>query len=475
MSGTRRIVIVDDEPSICWGLTRLLRQSGYEIEALASAEEALPAIRERGADLVLMDVRLPGMDGLAALEQIRRDGHAMPVVVITAFGDLRTAVEALEHGAIEYLTKPFDLGQVRTVIDRVFGALKHAQASAAPAARSDPLADELLGRSGAMQGVFKRIALAAPAEIPVLITGESGTGKELVARAIHRHSHRADKPLLTVNLAALSPSLIESELFGHVRGAFTGAETSRKGLLELAHGATLFFDEVGDVPLFVQVKLLRVLEQHEVMPIGDATPRPCDFRVIAATHRDLASEIRRGRFRQDFYFRLAGFDIPVPPLRARTEDIGVLANHFLTRSGQPNQPSSTLTAGAVRALEARPWFGNVRELRSVIERAALMARGLPITPAHLAPFTSVSHAAEAEAASTLAEAVRQWACRELEDDAEIRDLYARFRTESERVLFDEVMERTDQNQRAAARILGLHRQTLRKKLHRLHGTRNEED
>ncbi len=323
------VLIVDDEESICWGLERLLTETGHEVSVAASAEEGLASVDRRPPDLVVLDVRLPGMDGLSAMRHFADHAGQVPIVVITAFGNLDVAVRAMQQGAFDYLPKPFDLEQAAAVIDRALAhrALPEARLAAVPPGGGE----ELLGQSPAMQEVFKRIALVAPTDSSVLITGESGTGKELVARAIHRHSARGAKPFVPIHLASLSPTLVESELFGHVRGAFTGAQDSRQGLLELADGSTVFFDEAGDIPPGVQVKLLRVLEQHEVTPVGSAAARATSFRVIAATNRDVHSG-EESPLRRDLFYRLAAFEIALPPLRERIEDIPLLAEQFLKRS-----------------------------------------------------------------------------------------------------------------------------------------------
>ncbi len=284
------ILIVDDEESICWALRRLLTESGHRVTVASSAEEAFEHVGRDGPHLMMLDIRLPGMDGLEALDRLRRLMPDLPIVIMTAFGSLATAVRALGHGAFDYLIKPFDLDQAAAVVSRAMTRPTETAPTAAGGAVA-AVEDELLGRSAAMQEVFKRIALVARTDASVLITGESGTGKELVARAIHRHSLRAATPLVPVNLAALSPTLVESELFGHASGSFTGATGDRQGLLELADGGTVFFDEAGDIPTSVQVKLLRVLEQDEVTPVGATEPRRSKFRVIAATNRDLRGEI----------------------------------------------------------------------------------------------------------------------------------------------------------------------------------------
>jgi two-component system nitrogen regulation response regulator GlnG len=459
---TSKILIIDDEEAICWGLKRLLEEAGHTVRTVASAEQGIEVAATYHPDLVVLDVRLPGMDGLTAMQHIQEAAGAVPIIVITAFGNLDTAVNAMGGGAVDYLTKPFELERATAVIQRVLKGSRIPAPQAGNAGQAAGLAMELLGDSPAMQEVFKRIALVAQSDLPVLITGESGTGKELVARAIHRHSARSDKPFLSVNLASLSPTLIESELFGHVRGAFTGAGDSRKGLLELGHEATVFFDEVGDIPPGVQVKLLRVLEQQEVVPVGDAAGKPCDFRVIAATNRNLPEEIVAERFRRDFYFRLAGFEIHLPPLRERVEDIPLLAEHFLNTGRVPRQPGTTLTAEVIAELQRRPWVGNVRELRSAVEHASLVARGLPVAPEHL-PQPQLASVAGSEA-SQMRQMVRMWALARLDRSDLPDNLYDQLLAEIEPVLFDTVLEATSQNRAAAASILGIHRQTLRKKL-----------
>ncbi len=459
------VLIVDDEESICWGLSRLLQSEGHEASVASSAEEALERIAESPPDLIVMDVRLPGMDGLAAMRQLRAQGDEVPIVVITAFGNLETAVGAMKAGAIDYLPKPFDLEQAATVIRRALCRTKRGNAATDTA--SKPLAnrseEELLGQSSVMQEVFKRIALVAPTDVSVLVTGESGTGKELVARAIHRHSSRSSKPFIPVNLASLSPLLVESELFGHVRGAYTGADNSRVGLLELADGATVFFDEMGDVPPSVQVKLLRVLEQHEVTPVGDTRPRPCNFRMIAATNRDLVQCLQEGTFRRDLYFRLASYEISLPALRERPEDIPVLVERFLQTAKLP-QGAAAFTKSALEEMQRRPWPGNVRELRNAVEHAAIMARGLAIGPEHLPASRDLDARPPSDVTSQLRTAVRNWATVRLSAEGASGSIYEQFLLNVEPALFDRVLESTLQNRAAAAEILGIHRATLRKKM-----------
>jgi two-component system nitrogen regulation response regulator GlnG len=456
----KHVLIIDDEEAVCWALQRALAREGHSADVAASAEQGLALADGRRPDAVVLDVRLPGMDGLTALGQFRERFPGVPVVVVTAFGDLPTAVRAVEGGAFEYLTKPFDLQQALDVLGR---ALRRPAPAPAPAADEGPAPapEEVVGRGPAMQAVFKRVALVAPRDASVLITGESGTGKELIARAVHRYSARRDRPFLPVHVASLNPNLVESELFGHTRGAFTGATQARPGLLALADGGTVFLDEVADIPPPVQVKLLRVLEQGEVLPVGGTQPQRLDIRVLAATHQDLGRCVAEGRFRHDLFFRLNVFRVELPPLRERPEDVGPLAEHFLRRFEPRALP---LPPATLRFLQGLPWFGNVRELRNALEHAAIVARGGPLLPEHFPVFTADPSAASP--AGRLAAAVRTWLADRVRaaGGAAPADLYAELLRVVEPPLLDEVLGRLHGNRWVAAQWLGLNRATVRKKL-----------
>lgn len=458
-----RLLVVDDEPSICWALKRLGQSLGHEVVTAASAEQALELAASQAPDAVVLDVRLPGMDGLTAMQHLRRQNRELPIVIMTAYGDLRTAVEAVRQGAFEYLIKPFDLQTAERAVRRALAN----DVPPAPRVRAENTAG-LVGRSPGMQEVFKRIALAAASEANVLVCGESGTGKELAARAIHRYSGRADGPFVAVNLAAISPALAESELFGHARGAFTGAEREHVGLLQQADGGTLFLDEVADIPPAAQVKLLRVLEHGEVLPVGAAHSVKSDFRVVSATHQELLAQIRDGRFRHDFYFRLAAFRIDLPPLRQRPEDIRELAEHFLSLAVAPGESPPSFSADALQQLQQRPWYGNVRELRNAVEHAVIVARGGSIEPDHLPlpapPVWPESTAAASLPQERLAELVRQWAESRLGQSAEEGQLYETLLRTVEPPLLAAALDRSRGQCAGAARLLGLHRTTLKKKL-----------
>ncbi len=455
-----RLLIVDDEPTICWGLSRLAREMGHEAAIASSAETAFTLAAKGTFDAVMLDVRLPGLDGIAAAPRLRQLLGEAPIVIMTAYGNLDTAVAAVRSGAFEYLIKPFDLAAAERVIQR---ALRPRTVQPAATIDHAEAVDDLVGAAPAMQQVFKHIALAAGSDACVLIHGASGTGKELVARAIHKFSARNSGPFVAVNLASLSPTLAESELFGHVRGAFTGADQPRVGLIEQAHGGTLFLDEVAEIPLALQVKLLRVLEEGELTPVGSNETRQSDFRVVSATHQDLARCVGEGRFRHDVFFRLNTFSIELPALKARGDDIELLANHFLSRLARKSgQPTARLTPEAVVELKQRAWHGNVRELRNVIEHATILARGELIGVDHLPPHAPPI--GPHDAMPSVAAVVRDWAQRQFNSNPEADELYQRMLELVEPPLLEVALEHHRGQQTAAARSLGLHRMTLRKKI-----------
>jgi two-component system nitrogen regulation response regulator GlnG len=452
-----RILVVDDEESICWSFRELLTEEGHQVETSASAEDALRLASAHAYDAVVLDIRLPGMDGLKALPQLRKRLGNAPIVVMTAFGDLDTAVRAVEAEAFDYLVKPFDLDRASAVVARALESSKSPRSAAVATPHGDPA---MIGASPAMHELFKAIAMVASSDVPVLITGESGTGKELVARALHRYGTRKLGPFVPVSLPALSPTLVEAELFGHAKGAFTGASGDRKGVFELAHGGTVLLDEIGDASPGLQVKLLRVLEHREVTPVGDARPRSVDLRVVAATHRPLPDLVASGAFREDLYFRLAAFPIRVPSLRERVEDIPALASFFL-RKVRPSG-DMTLSDDVLSTLRSSPWPGNVRELRNAIEHAAILARSGPIRPEHLPP--PGMGAGPLMNASSLASSIAAWtSSQEMGTDA---DLHSRLLSEVEPPLLRAVLARCGGNRAAAAQVLGMDRATLRQKLRR---------
>jgi two-component system nitrogen regulation response regulator GlnG len=469
------IQIIDDEEPIAWALRRAFERAGHRVGVAATAEDGLSQARRAPPDVVFLDVRLPGMDGLTALAKLRDAAPRAAVVVMTAHGNLNTAVKAVEGGAFDYLAKPFDLDQALDAAKRATdrGRDEPEDSHSRPAREDDTSPDAIVGRGPGMQTVFRRIALVAPTDACVLVTGESGTGKELVARAVHAHSPRRDRPFLPVHVAALNPNLVESELFGHVKGAFTGADRAKPGLLSLAAGGTVFLDELGDIPLPVQAKLLRVLERKEVVPVGGSNPQPVDVRIVSATHADLSAAVRDGRFRADLFFRLNVYPIHLPPLRDRTDDLPLLAEHFLRRIGTAN-PAAVLPADTLAFLKARPWPGNVRELRNALEHAAIEARGGPLRPEHFPDPTDTA------AAGTVADRLRSLVAEWVRDKVratpgEPADLYQSLLDAVEPAVLDEVLRQLNGNRLAAARWLGLARATVRKMIRKYHPESGEQD
>jgi DNA-binding NtrC family response regulator len=372
------VLVVDDDLTFRLSTAELLRQDGHQVVAAGSSSEALAILAERKFDLILLDLRMPGVDGLGLTEALRKWGEGTPILMISGFGTVDAAVQALQLGADDFLTKPVEpdvlAARVASLLER-----RPRAAAAAGAPRG------LIGRSPAMREVFVAIAAVAPAETTVLVTGETGTGKELVARAIHEASPRCGKPFVAVNSAALAPGLVESELFGHIRGAFTGAIRDKQGVFQAAGGGTVFLDEIGDVTPAVQYRLLRVLQEREVTPVGAVRPVPVDVRVIAATNRDLRAEVAAGRFREDLFYRLNVFRIALPPLRDRRADIPLLAEYALERLSGRGLRTERLVCSplAMRLLQAYAWPGNVRELFSILESAALRAGEGRIDAQHL--------------------------------------------------------------------------------------------
>ncbi len=458
------VLVVDDEPSICWAFERMLMADGHEVLTASSAEEGLEIARLRQPHLVMLDVRLPNEDGISALPKfIAATGN--PVVVMTAFGDLETAVNAVKNGASEYLIKPFSLDEAQRVCNNALTLRSEKLNTESPVSTS-PSNHQMIGRSPAIQQAFRQIALVAGSNLSVLVTGETGTGKELVAAAIHQHSLRVAKPYLPIAPVALNPDLIESELFGHVAGSFTGASVDRAGLFETAEGGTVFLDEIGDLPQATQVKLLRVLEQGEFTRVGETTARKCDVRIIAATHRDVHQAVLDGKFREDLFYRLNGVQIHLPPLRQRTEDISPLCTHFLQKLDYRN-PESAISEGLEAELANRSWHGNVRELRNAVHHATVVARGRRLSITDFPDAQPGRMTIAENDASQLETQVKKWLSGQKLSQNE-GGLYDRAIDAIEPVLFRFVLEQCNGNRAKAAELLGIHRGTLRDKL-RKHG------
>ncbi len=438
---SERILVVDDDRSIRETLEQHLDRSGYEVATAPSAEEALGQLAEFEPGLVVTDVRMPGMDGIEFLKRVRSEVADLDVIVITAFDDMKTAVSAMKAGAYDYLVKPLDLDQIDLLFQRCFrdrSLRMRAQQLSAEASDGHELSS-LVGHDSAMVEIYKLIGVLAENRATVLVRGETGTGKECIARAIHFNSPQAEEPFVAVNCTALTESLLESELFGHVRGAFTGAVEGHKGYFELAGEGTVFLDEIGDMGAELQGKLLRVLEQQEFYPVGAERPHVTKARVMAATHRPLEDLVRQGNFREDLYFRFKVVEIFVPALRERRGDIAVLAEHLLAKtSAKLHKEIGGISRDAMQRLGSYDWPGNVRELENALTRAAVLARGPVIGVEHL----TLGPAQSAASPKGLGES---------EDDS----LYA-----AEAAHVQRILERTRGNKRQAARILGISRPRL---------------
>jgi DNA-binding NtrC family response regulator len=443
------VLIADDEPGVRESLAEVLRDAGYSVETAADGAAALDALAKRDFAVVVTDLRMPGADGLAVLAEARELSPQTVVLVMTAHGTIESAVGALRAGAADYLLKPVVFDDLLAKVDRI---VEHRelvwQTQMLRREIERHVSVDLVGKGPAMQEVARLITKVAPTQSNVLLTGESGTGKEVAARAIHEASPLRGKIFLPINCAAIPESLLESQLFGHVRGAFTGAVTAQEGLFSCARGGTIFLDEIGDVPLALQSKMLRVIEAREILPVGATTPIKVDVRLIAATHRDLAAMIEEGTFREDLYYRLNVFNIHLPPLRERREDIPALVDFFLQRHRREMKRSFRgIDNATLKLLMAQPWKGNVRELDNVIEHAMIVGDGEWITVADLPRSLRGRNGDEPAAVvgDDLREALRAY----------------------EKIHIETVLRRTSNDKRAAAERLGLSLSSLYRKIEEL--------
>lgn len=456
-----RVLLVDDDAAIRTVVSEALRRAGHQVALAASLAEAEAALAAGPPDVLVTDVVLPDGNGLDHLARVSHAYPALPVIVLSAQNTLSTAVRATEAGAYEYLPKPFDLDALARAVD---GALARGGAEPLTGVGEEDRSLPLLGRSPAMQEVYRVVARVVATDLTVLVSGESGTGKELVARAIHDLGPRRMGPFVAINMAAIPRDLVEAELFGHERGAFTGAAARAAGRFEQAGGGTLFLDEIGDMPLDAQTRLLRVLQSGEFRTVGGARPIRADVRIVAATNRDLADAVASGRFREDLFYRLNVVPIALPPLRERGSDVGLLARHFLDQAAAQGLPRRALDAGAQGLLEAHGWPGNVRELENLMRRLALLARDEVIDAAAV---RAVLGTPTEIGGPDMAQAVRAFLDRLAREQPEALDdgtLYARVIAEVERPLIEATLGRHGGNQLRAARALGLNRNTLRKRL-----------
>ncbi len=442
-----KILIVDDEASHRQMIRAVLTVEGYEIHEADDGQSAVASVTNRFYDLVLMDVRMARLSGIEALKEIKHLSPGIPIVIMTAYASVGTAVEALKAGAYDYITKPLDIDELKLLVEKALRFRHLEQENLHLKERLDDRFDfsNIIGRSRSIQRVFETIGLVAPSEATVLITGESGTGKELIANAIHQNSPRKDRPFIKVNCAALPENLLESELFGHEKGAFTGAVARKKGRFQLAHDSSIFLDEIAEMAPITQTKILRVLQEREFESVGGTQTHKVDVRLIAATNKDLEEEIKNGRFRDDLYYRLNVVSVEVPPLRKRQDDIPLLADYFLkTYSTKNRKMIKGFTPRAMDLMMRHQWPGNVRELENIVERAVIMARGEMITPIE---FPHVLKELDADLKATSLNLQSGRSLKEVEKEMILRTL-----------------EETGGNRTHAAKILGISRRTLQLKL-----------
>ena len=456
------IWVVDDDRSIRWVLEKALTKADMEVRTFEEADSVLHALERTQPDVIISDVRMPGMDGLAMLDKIHASHPDLPIIIITAHSDLDSAVSAYEGGAFEYLPKPFDVDEAVELTRR---AVKHHKETTKEN-KVEPLQEmEIIGEASSMQEVFRAIGRLSRSNITVLINGESGTGKELVAEALHRHSPRADNAFIALNMAAIPRDLLESELFGHEKGAFTGAQAARKGRFEQADGGTLFLDEIGDMPAELQTRLLRVLADGEFYRVGGHSPVKVDVRIIAATHQDLEQRVEKGDFREDLFHRLNVIRIHIPALRERSEDIGLLAKHFLQAAAKElNMETKTLDQDSLDYLSKLEWRGNVRQLQNTCRWLTVMA---PSQEVHLddLPPELLNKEIKLQSNGDWVKVLQHWAEQQLANGE--TDLFDKATPEFERVMIQAALRSAGGRRQDAARLLGCGRNTLTRKIKEL--------
>ena len=457
-----RILIIDDEKNVLSSFKKILDQEGYNIQTSGNAQEGLDLTQSHPFDLLIMDIRMPGMSGLEAFSKFKEIDPKLPIIIMTAHGTTEAAIEAMQLGAFDYVIKPFEVPAMKQLIEKALEAGRLMKTVVEYEPKEDFGGDRIIGSSSRMQEIYKIIGQTAATDVTVLLRGESGTGKELFARAVYYHSKRKDKPFFVINSAAIPETLLESELFGYEKGAFTDARERRVGKLEQCHDGTLFLDEVGDMPLSIQTKLLRVIEDKSFERLGSNKTVKVDIRLITATNKNLESLIKEGKFREDLFYRLNVVSIPIPPLRERKEDIPRLVEYFLTKYGREfNKKGVSLSESALAVLQRYDWPGNVRELENTIKKALIFSKSAAILPEGI--FIP-EHIREGKKQSSvylqelLPDLVKNGLRREN------GNLYKEIIEEVERALLIETLKQVNGNQSEAAKILGISRPTLKDKI-----------
>jgi nitrogen regulation protein NR(I) len=462
MSAAPKILLIEDDASAAAALRRVLADEGYDIVCDARGDSGFARARDGDFDLIITDLKLPGLNGLDLVQRLHQVKQRLPIILMTAHGTTETAIEATKLGAYDYLLKPFEMEELLDLVERAV-ATSRLMTESVEMGEDIATGNAIIGNSRVMQNIYKEIGRIAAKPVPVLIRGETGTGKELIARAIYQHSERSKAPFVAVNCAAIPETLLESELFGHERGAFTGAEVRRIGRFEQANGGTLFLDEVGDMSLNTQAKLLRVLQEKYIHRLGGKEMIPIDARVIAATHRDLETALKEKQFREDLYYRLSVVVIKVPALHQRTEDISAIVKYFLKRyGGELGVQFPSIQPEAIEFLQAQAWPGNVRELENVVRQALLLAGKYTISLEHVRQVVAKVGAAVSSSNQSIAAGIAEYL--NLARRGEMADVHGKVIEEVEREMFAQAIQLAQGNQARAARWLGVSRLTMREKL-----------
>ena len=459
------ILIVDDDPRLRQSFEKLLTAEGHTVWTAPDGETALNMVRANSPDVVIMDIRMPGMSGLETFKAMHQIEPKLPVIIMTAFGTTETAIETTKFGAFDYVLKPFEIPDILTLIGKAFEAGRFMRSRVALDMPPDQVSGEaIIGKSKPMQEVYKAIGRAAPTDATVLLRGESGTGKELVARALYQHSLRREKPFLVINCVAIPETLLESELFGYEKGAFTGAVNRKVGKIEQAHGGTVFLDEIGDMPFTIQAKILRLLQEKSIERLGGRETIPVDVRIIAATNRDLEAALAEGRFREDLYYRLKVVTLWLPALRDRTDDIPLLTDYFLSRFARElDLDNPGMTQKARSLLENHRWPGNVRELGNVIQKALIFSRGYPIRSEEISQAIGAESAARVTQEKDVVKTIRTWIRQDLINKS-AENIFDFFIDRFASLIIQEALDLTGGNRSQAAKLLGLSRPTLQAKI-----------
>src|SRR3989338_5763219 len=460
-----KILVVDDEKNVVSSFKKIMTQDGYEVFTASNAEEGLFIAKSKPIDLLIMDIRMPGMSGLEAFSRFKEIDQKMPIIIMTAFGTTETAIQAMQLGAYDYVIKPFEVSSMKDLIEKALEARRLMNIEVSFETKKEFGGDRIIGSTSKMQDIYKTIGQVAASDVTVLLRGESGTGKELMARAIYQYSHRKNNPFIVINSVAIPETLLESELFGYEKGAFTDARERRVGKLEQGNNGTIFLDEIGDMPVSIQTKILRVLEDKSFERLGGNKTIKVDVRLITATNRNLEELMKKDKFREDLYYRLNVISIDIPPLREHKGDIPQLAEYFITKySKELNKNINTISSEALKILQAYDWPGNIRELENVIKKAMLFTKGRIILPEHIFIINKIVSKNE-DSIAQLQDLLAQFVKQGLQQKTD--SLYKDIIEETEKALIMTALKQSQGNQSQTAKLLGISRPTLKDKIEKL--------